>query len=129
MGCEIRWLQDDQVVLIRMFDECTLDDIAEANRIGSGYVAAASQIVHMIADVTAVTSFPVNVFELGKAVKNRDSQNLGWLVVVLKQNGLLHFAASTVARWFAPRNRWAVADSLDEALTIINRQSDNLPDR
>jgi hypothetical protein len=126
MACEVSWYRENQIVLIRFFDQCTVDDIVESNRLGSQYVAAATGIIHMIVDVTDVTSFPVNVFELGNAVKNRDTQKLGWLVLVIKQSGLLQFAASTVLRWFAERNRWAIANSLDEALIVIDRHDDNV---
>jgi hypothetical protein len=126
MACEVSWYRENQIVLIRFFDQCTVDDIVESNRLGSQYVAAATGIIHMLVDVTDVTSFPVNVFELGNAVKNRDTQKLGWLVLVIKQSGLLQFAASTVLRWFAERNRWAIANSLDEALIVIDRHDDNV---
>lgn len=126
MACEVSWLREDQIVLIRLFDQCTVEDIIEANRIASQYTAQASGSVHMIVDVTAITSYPVNVFEMGNAVKNRDTSKLGWLILIIKQNGLLHFAASTLMRWFAHRNRWTVANSVDEALIVIDRYDESL---
>lgn len=98
MGCEVRWYEghEGKTVLIRLYGQVSVEDVQEANALSTELNQTTAQGAHMVVDLLGVSEFPVNIFKLMGAIKFRDAAKMGWIVLVVKQSGVLKFASTTM---------------------------------
>jgi hypothetical protein len=107
MPTEVSWYQENRVILVRVWGEATSQDMQGANDqiiplIQQG--AKTTPLVHMIADVRAMTKFPMKLNEVGGAQTYLKEPGLGWVIVV-GMSPMVRFIASMITQIMEARFR------------------------
>jgi len=116
MPVEIKWYIQDHVLIARYYGHVSAEDIhkqyLEGIRMSESVDTA---LVHMIADIADVTSFPKNVMEFQGSFGEK-AKNAGWVVLV-GENKMIRFLSSIISNLM--KLRFAYVNTHDEAVEFI----------
>lgn len=119
MPNEITWLQEPHVILSRVHGVLAVEELLAAVPDIQQRLDAAAHPVHLVVDVSELTSFPTSIHLLKRAMPFGSHPNMGWMVV---------YGASSLATTFAQivmritMQRYRMFDTREDALAFLAEQ-------
>lgn len=116
MPVNVQWLLEKRVIHAQYSGDVSPEDVRYQYDTGIAMCNESdAALVHMIADVNDVTSYPMNFKEL-KGSFDKKAENAGWVVLV-GENKFLRFISSVVGN--VMNLRFAYVNTWDEALHYL----------
>ncbi len=124
MAHEIGWFVKGRVIYQRFYGAVTLEELGEASRTVSEFVAEGTAPVHGLIDITAVQQHPTTASEIRRALRDlRFDPRRGWLIVI-GVDPITRYLASVVFQLLGLRFR--TVDTCDEALHFLAMHDETL---
>jgi hypothetical protein len=82
MSFQIGWYKEHRIVKLHIFGEVTLAETPNINQALGEYLLGASQIVHVLIDISQMTGFPANAQQLKSTMHNFSHRRVGWVVFI-----------------------------------------------
>lgn len=124
MNHSVTWYLDQRIVLTVISGDVTLDDLKQASIETNRLVRAGIPLVHDVADMRTMTSFPTRINDFAWMVPYLKETNLGWLIIVT-QNPIVRFLGNTLSQVANSRMRSFV--TLQEAFDFLAYVDSTLP--
>ena len=121
MSYEVSWYVNNRVILCKLSEEITVDEIKTGNTKIREYVAEGENPVHCILDLNDLNSFPIdfNLFRTDYPFHD----TTGW-IVLSGGNALMRYSAGVVARFIG--TDFHVVRNFDEALTFLKEKDSTI---
>ncbi|MDX1993719.1 MAG: hypothetical protein SF029_15125 [bacterium] len=121
----VEMLVDEKVVLIEVSGATHLPEIQLGGKRAYELMSAGEAPVHVVIDVTEMTSFPLEVSSLYEASPFYQHPSLGFVVAC----GITNALVRTILRLFAQMAgfRYHMAETVEEALIFLRTQDATLP--
>lgn len=124
MAYELNWMVENRVIYERLSGNITLDEIREVGKLVSEHVAVGTPLVHLVADLTEVGKFPMNLREINNMFENPHRERFGWMIGITN-NQLVRFFGTMIPQLQGARMR--MFTSVDEALRFLQSVDETLP--
>lgn len=124
MAYELSWLVENRVIYENLAGNLTLDELREVGKLVGEYVATGTPFVHLLADLTQVGKFPMNLREINNIFENPYPDRFGWMVGVTN-NQVVRFFGTMIPQLQGARIRMFA--SADEALRFLQSVDETLP--
>jgi hypothetical protein len=120
MPYQVGWLVENRVIEEKFSGNVSIDDIAGAAREGNLLTTSAPGKVHLLVDVSAVETFPIDL-RLIQATMQPHSQTgkFSWVIVYGTRNPMLRFVAQVSAQFSMVQICFRVVDQREHALQIL----------
>lgn len=120
MPSEVRWLIDNKVVYNRVWGDFSVEELRSVTlaSLELWRTQPADQPMHIVTDLTGVTSHPRSLEEMRLAFPNEYHDNLGWFVLV-STNKLSLFLTTALLHLFYPQLRTRAFRTVTEAETFV----------
>lgn len=101
MAVHQSWLIENQIVLVRFWDDLTIEMIAEAFKTSGDFLRSApGGKIHFLHDWTDLRSYPTNIKQLNSGnqanLTPELAQHLGWMVAYGKDDQMLRYLSSVL---------------------------------
>jgi hypothetical protein len=119
MATEVTWYQENRVILARVWEEITIQEVIEVDAEIASHIrhgARTTPLVHVISDISALTKFPIQLVEIRRAITYLREPDLGWTVVV-GMSPVMRFLASMVTQIAGVRFR--MFPTFEEAIAFL----------
>lgn len=116
MSVTVQWLVPDYILYACYAGELTADDIAYQYAEGLRMSESVdTPLVHLIADVSEVTSFPKSI-QAYKGAYGEKARNAGWVLLV-GENKIARLISTVISNLM--QLRFSYVNTIDEALQFI----------
>src|SRR5687767_1253747 len=122
---EVRWLHAPRIVLIHVWDELLLGEIRHGSKEVVRLLDEGTAPVHVVVDVTQMTSFPYSVSEINSAGDFFRHPNLRYLVVHGVKSPTVRIILQLLSAMSSFELR--IIDTRHDALAILMELDDTLP--
>jgi len=122
MGYQVSWIVEQRLLRVEMEGTIDMDQLSTMQKEMFRYLDEGQAPVHVLADITNVTSYP-SVFNLAKAASVR-YEKAGWALIV-GSNATVQFVASTLMNLLGVRFR--LVSTVDEAQAFLRKQDETIP--
>jgi hypothetical protein len=127
MPAEVYWYHEKRIIYHRYLGNITVAEVHEAAEKGLQLTAAGAPPIHVLVDLSEVSSFPRSIDVYRAALKPaEDPATIGWVVIFGSQNLVLKFMASTLAHIAGARTRVRVVESRDHAVSFLEERDSSL---
>lgn len=94
----LNWLKEQRVAVVHFDGNLTIEEIESYDHEVQQMLDQSSDKVHVIADLTKVTQFPVNMMRVREVLTYHKHARLGWHVLVNERpNPLMNFFATAIS--------------------------------
>ena len=116
----LMWLKDQRVIIVHFEGNLTIEEIESYDKAIQQQLDLAAEKVHVVADLTKVTQFPVNMMRVREVLHYHKHSRLGWHVLVNERpNPLMNFFATAISNVAGLKVQHA--RTLEEAVTTLSR--------
>lgn len=123
MPYEIQWALEGRIIYMRDYGVCTLPEMEVAVEQLNQLLDEGTSPVHIIHDNRDVEKYPVSIQAIKPIVKKHP--NTGWLILI-EQSKVAKFITYVLATLVRQKSK--EANSVEEALTILQKQDPTLPE-
>lgn len=123
MPYTINWHQEKRVIYGKLYGVVTLEDLSQWTPEIQRYIQEGEAPVHLLADVSEIQKFPMNISALKGVLYREIEPKTGWVVTAGGPSVLMTFCY-ILARLFGVNLR--VADTLDEAINVLGELDPSL---
>jgi len=119
MPVEVSWYQENRVILVQVQGDASLEEVSAADEQIISRIQQGSQttpLVHVIADVRAMTKFPTNLVEVRGTQTYLKEPGLGWVMVV-GMSPIVRFIASMITQ--ISQVRFRMMPTFEEAVRFL----------
>jgi len=124
MAVNVSWYLKDRIIYSEYSDDVTLEDVYYGTQQVKKLAYEGSPLVHNIAYIAEVNTFPKNLRQIMNSVEQLDNNIIGWTVII-NHNSLLRFIATTVCQ--LAKARFRIFDNQDEAIKFLYTMDRSLP--
>ncbi len=120
MAYQIGWYQPERILDLALEDDVSLEDARYLSQEATGMLAYGTPLVHVIVDLSAVTSFPTSLSMIQHMITiPRSTDNLGWVIICGARNSMLRFLATTLTQVAVENVRLHASDNIDDAIQFL----------
>jgi hypothetical protein len=127
MAFQLAWYQEQCIIGVVVTGAYPIEEIqVVCKEIAQTYLAASTAQIHLLMDLREMTSFPSNIPQVKSAADQfLKHPNLGWTVMIGKNNPLAEFFSSVIFQMV--RLKFRIVHSMEDAMDILRRVDQTLP--
>jgi hypothetical protein len=128
MPAAVSWYQENLVVLIQVQGELTLEEMAQVDKETVQHIRQGKQtnpLVHLIVDMRAMSTMPINLSQVNRALTHLKEPGLGWSVMI-GMSPVMRFVASTVIQM--ARGRFRIFEKAEDGIGFLMSQDEHVLD-
>jgi hypothetical protein len=122
MAYEVSWYMPKRVIITRMSGDVDLQEVRESHMVITQLGEEVSHRVHVIMDMSGVTTFPTSLMRLSRVLGTVDDRRFGWVLIV-SSDPVLRFLLTTLGKLMKARMRiFNESESAFDFLAIADSQ-------
>ncbi len=119
MSFQINWLVEGRVMLNRLSESVTAEEIVQGTRQAKPLIDSGTPPVYFIVDVRHMKEFPTKLADFRSVYQEPISDNLGMVIFYGIHNRSLNFLATLVTQLV--RIKYQVVNNQAEALALVEK--------
>lgn len=119
MPYQINWLVENRVMLNRLSEKVTAEEIVQSSRQATPLIDTGLPPVYFIVDVSQMKEFPTKLADFRSVYQEPISENLGLVIFYGIHNRSLNFLATLVTQLV--RIKFQVVNNQAEALALVEK--------